>query len=155
MVNIRVLNRLIVNLCEYLNDLEEIREKTNWEKFKTDKIIRRYVERTLHLAVQACIDIGSHIISFYNFREPVDNKDIFVILHENGIIDTKLAERLKKMAQFRNVIVYDYIKIKPEIVYSILKKDMEDIKLFLKAIKKNTSKNKKPGLSRLSFTLLF
>lgn len=43
------------DLNEYIDDLEKIREKINWDIFNTDKMIRRYVERTLQLAVQACI----------------------------------------------------------------------------------------------------
>jgi uncharacterized protein YutE (UPF0331/DUF86 family) len=46
---------------------------------------------------------------------------------EQGIIPNKLAENLKKMAQFRNIIVHDYIRIQPEIVYAILKNNLTDI----------------------------
>jgi len=46
---------------------------------------------------------------------------------EQGIIPNKLAENLKKMAQFRNIIVNDYIRIQPEIVYAILKNNLTDI----------------------------
>ena len=35
-----------------------------------------------------------------------------------------------KMAQFRNVIVYDYARIQPEIVYAVLSKHTEDIREF-------------------------
>jgi len=31
----------------------------------------------LHMAVECCLDIGSHIISSEKLREPESNKDIF------------------------------------------------------------------------------
>ena len=56
------------------------------------------------------------------YREPTDNKDIFQVLFEHKIINAGLTENLKKMAQFHNVIVHDYVRIQPEIVYAILQK---------------------------------
>jgi uncharacterized protein YutE (UPF0331/DUF86 family) len=41
---------------------------------------------------------------------------------------------MMKMAKFRNIIVYDYARIEPEIVIGILKKDIEDFKQFAKQI---------------------
>ncbi|MGI5859111.1 MAG: type VII toxin-antitoxin system HepT family RNase toxin [Tepidanaerobacteraceae bacterium] len=97
--------------------------------------ISRYVERTLHMAVEACLDIANHIISYEGYREPVDNKDVFQVLFEQKILDERLMENLKKMAQFRNVIVHDYIRIQPEIVYAILQKNLGDILEFANLVK--------------------
>ncbi|HAP31978.1 MAG TPA: hypothetical protein DCQ14_02835 [Firmicutes bacterium] len=45
----------------------------------------------------------NHIISYSGFREPLDNKDCFQVLQENGIISADLTDRLKRMAQFRKL----------------------------------------------------
>ncbi|NLC68865.1 MAG: DUF86 domain-containing protein [Clostridiaceae bacterium] len=66
MVEKSVLLKRLAALEEYTTDLEE---------FRPDKAIRRYVERTLHMATEGCIDIANHIISYEGFREPEDNKD--------------------------------------------------------------------------------
>jgi len=87
------------------------------------------------MAVEACLDIANHIISYEGYREPIDNKDIFQVLFEQEIIDEKLKESLKKMAQFRNVIVHDYVRIQPEIVYNILQKNLGDIYDFANIVK--------------------
>jgi uncharacterized protein YutE (UPF0331/DUF86 family) len=135
MVDQNVVLRKIVLLEEYLQDLEETRTNTSWEQFSTDKIIRRYVERTLQIAVEACLDITTHLISYESFREPQNNKDCFQVLMEQGILPVELTEQLKKMAQFRNIIVHDYVRIQPEIVYAILTKNIGDIRTYAKIIK--------------------
>jgi len=40
------------------------------------------------------------------------------------------------MAQFRNVVVHDYLKVNPEIVYAILQKNLLDITVFGQIIEK-------------------
>ncbi|MGI5859262.1 MAG: type VII toxin-antitoxin system HepT family RNase toxin [Tepidanaerobacteraceae bacterium] len=126
--------RRLTFLEEYCSDLDEARQNINREKFQ-DKVVRRYIERTLHMAIEACLDIANHIVSYEGYREPVDNKDIFQVLFEQKILDERLTENLKKMAQFRNVIVHDYIRIQPEIVYAILQKNLGDILEFANLIK--------------------
>jgi len=135
MVEREVIIRIFTNLDEYLRDLEELKKTSTLQDFITNKVIRRYAERTLHLAVEACLDLAQHIISYQGFREPLDNKDCFQVLYEEGITSQSLADRLKKMTQFRNVVVHDYIKIDPEIVFAIIQKDLGDITAFIKAIK--------------------
>lgn len=134
MVDQAVIERILVQLEEYLRDLDEIKSKYKLIDYKDNKIIRRYTERTLQIAVEACLDLASHIISYTGFREPVDNKDCFQVLLENGIISPDLAASLKRMAQFRNVVVHNYIRINPEIVFSIVQKNESDIVAFAKNV---------------------
>ncbi len=134
MVDRDVINRIFTNLDEYLRDLEELKKNSTLQDFIANKVTRRYAERTLQLAVEACLDLAQHIISYQGFREPLDNKDCFQVLYEEGIINQSLAGRLKKMAQFRNVVVHDYLKINPEIVFAIIQKDLGNITAFIKAI---------------------
>jgi len=130
MVEKEIIKRKLSFLEEYYNDLQKTAKDLSWDDFKKDKILRRFIERTLHMAIETCLDISNHIISYEGYREPKNNQDIFQVLIENEIIDTKKGEELKKMAQFRNVIVHDYIRVNPEIVYSILKKNLNDILYF-------------------------
>ena len=50
------------------------------------------------------------------------------------LLPVALAQSLKRMAQFRNVIVHDYIRINPEIVYSIVQENIPDILAFAQAV---------------------
>lgn len=64
MVEPETIVRRLTVLEEYCSDLDEARQTISWENFSHDKVVRRYVERTLHMAVEACLDIANHIISY-------------------------------------------------------------------------------------------
>ena len=134
MIDKEVLENNLSNLEEYLSDLEEVKLNYKLADYENNKIIKRYTERTLQIAIEACLDIAHHVISYQGFREPQDNKDCFQVLLEKEVIRTDLAEQLKRMAQFRNVVVHDYLKVNPEIIYAILHKNLPDIVDFAQII---------------------
>ena len=133
MVDVDLIRNKIAQLAEYLIDLQEV-ELGTIEEFQADKKTRRYVERTLHLAVECCLDIGSHIIADNGWREPITNKDIFLVFLENGVFNKENLSNLQRMAQFRNVLVHDYAKLDPTIIYTVVKKELKDLSDFMIAI---------------------
>lgn len=120
-------------LREYLRDLRAEQDVT-FDQYQEDKKLRRFVERTLQIAVEACLDIGNHIIASERFRYPEDNKDIFQVLNEEGIISDDLLTQLIKMAGFRNIVVHDYARIDDAAVYGALKKRLGDFEEFARSI---------------------
>ena len=136
MVDRLVLERLFSLINGYLNDLRSVKDVTFTEYAKDIKL-QRFTERTLHIAIEACLDIANHIISDARLREPEDNRDVFKVLGENKIISARLQKRLEDMASFRNLIVHSYAKIDNEIVFGILKKRLRDIEEFMKVVSKS------------------
>jgi uncharacterized protein YutE (UPF0331/DUF86 family) len=53
---------------------------------------------------------------------------------DHGIVSMELADRMKRMAQFRNVVVHDYTKINPAIMYAIVQNHIPDIVAFAQNI---------------------
>ena len=141
MVDRIIIERLISLVNGYLNDLKPVQD-VSFSQYSKDIKLQRFVERTLHIAIEASLDIGNHIISDEGLREPEDNRDIFNVLGEKGIITDKLQKRLQDMASFRNLIVHSYAKIDNEIVYGILKKRLGDIEEFMKVISKPITSRK-------------
>ncbi|TCL68463.1 uncharacterized protein YutE (UPF0331/DUF86 family) [Hydrogenispora ethanolica] len=135
MVDSNLLKNKLAQLADYLADLQDS-QTVSLDLYRNDKKTRRYIERTLHLAIECCLDIGSHIIADNGWREPVDNKDVFAVLAENGVFSQELVPRLQKMAQFRNVLVHDYAKIDPDIVYRVLTQNLPDIREFIRAVER-------------------
>lgn len=133
MIDREVLESKLRFLREYMSDLKEYRE-ISIKDYLSRKKDQRFLERTLHLACECCIDIAAHIISRQGFREPKDNKDLFAILFENKIIPENVCNTMIKMAKFRNIIVHDYARIEPDIVLAILKRDIDDFKNFARGI---------------------
>jgi uncharacterized protein YutE (UPF0331/DUF86 family) len=97
--------------------------------------LKKAVERALHVAVEACLDIARHLIAKEGFRYPQDHQDTFRVLAEEQIIAQDLLPPLLDMARFRNLIVDDYAKIDDTRVYGILVKRLGDFDAFAAAVR--------------------
>lgn len=144
MVDILLIKRKLAELDTYLGQLKEYQD-IKLSDYKSQWKTQRIVERTLHIMIELCVDIANHIISDCDLRPPTSYADTFSVLMEGKIINKSLSERLQKMAKFRNILVHRYEEIEPEIVISILRKDLKDFDLFKKAILNFLNK----GLSHL------
>jgi uncharacterized protein YutE (UPF0331/DUF86 family) len=133
MPDMEVIESKLIFLREYLNDLKEY-ETITLIQYRKSKKDQRFVERTLHLACECCLDIAAHIISRKGLREPRDNKDLFNVLFENGVISEPVSNVMIKMAKFRNIIVHDYARIDSEVMVGILRKNLNDLKSFSREI---------------------
>lgn len=133
MVDRELVRGRLLKLEEYINDLKEY-EDISWEDYKRDKLIRRFVERSLQLAIESCLDIGNHIISDERLGIADTNADIIRILAENYIIKEDVGSYFK-MAKFRNVIVHDNANFDDEIFFRILKLSLADIEQLFKWFK--------------------
>jgi uncharacterized protein YutE (UPF0331/DUF86 family) len=116
------------NLAGELNSLEEyISSQNNID----------IAERNLQVAIESCLDIGKIIITNKTLREPADNKGIFAVLAEAGIISKESLRFLMPMAGTRNILVHGYDRVDDALVYGILKKHLNNFEEFLNQIKKN------------------
>lgn len=121
MANEGVIRTYLRLLEEYMSDLREL-QKVDFATYTASMVIRRATERTLQISIEVCLDIGKHIIAEDRYRFPVDNKDVFSVLVEQGIVSAALLPSLMEMARFRNLVVHDYGRIDDAIVYGILKR---------------------------------
>ena len=96
-------------------------------------------KHSLQESIEACLDIGSHIIAEKGFRRGDDYKDIFNVLEEEIIIDPELSEKLQEMAKFRNLLVHRYGEIDTIRLFAIMVNDLNDIQVFVKRILKYIS----------------
>ena len=104
------------------------------EDYRDNPRLKRAVERSLQVAVEACLDMGRRIIAEQGLRFPDDNKDVFESLAEAGLVSAALLPRLLKMAQFRNLIVQNYARIDDFQVYSILQRSLADFDEYATAV---------------------
>ena len=128
-----VLEARLKLLAEYISDLQDM-QRVSLEEYQENKLIRKAVERTLHTAIEACLDIGHHIIAKEGFRSPQVNKDVFIVLSEEDVIPHELVSQLVDMARFRNILVHEYTRLDDSIVYGILKRRVIDFDEFARAI---------------------
>lgn len=125
----------LVYLRNTVNYLRSERDQVgSFREYQEDTRLRKAVERSLHTAIEACLDIGRHLIVLKGFRYPDDNQDVFRVLAEEKVVSKKLLPVLLDMARFRNLIVHDYARIDDAKVYAILKKRLGDFDAFARAI---------------------
>jgi uncharacterized protein YutE (UPF0331/DUF86 family) len=94
-------------------------------------------ERNIHVAIETCLDIGKIIISNNGLREPKDNKGVFVVLSEAGLLSRETLSFMVPMAGTRNILVHGYDKVDDSLIYGILKKNIDDFNIFLGEIRDN------------------
>jgi uncharacterized protein YutE (UPF0331/DUF86 family) len=133
MVNRVLIERIVSDIKTNIRDLRDAEDIT-WKVYKTDKRARRFVERTLHISIEACIDIAQHIISDEGLREPTSYRDTFAVLAENEIIPISDLPKFENMASFRNLIVHYYERIDDSVIYGVFKKNLSDFELFVERI---------------------
>lgn len=133
MVDRGVAHRLLGLLREYLQDLKPL-QGLSFQEYQSDVRTRRFAERTLQIAIEACLDLGHHLIADEGWREPRDNRDVLAVLAEHGVIDRELLPDLQDMASFRNLIVHNYGTIDHAIVHGIVRRRLGDLERFAAAV---------------------
>lgn len=133
MISSEVINAMIDLIDENIRLIEEIRLQS-FESFSNNFRDIQAAKHSLQEAIEACLDIGSHIIAEKGFRRPEDYKDIYKVLEEEGIIDSILSSKLQEMAQFRNLLVHRYSKIDTRRIFIIMSEDINDVKEFVKMV---------------------
>lgn len=115
--------------------VRELRTLARPELLETDVRERRFVEHTLQIALQACQDVASHIVSDDRLGEPRTNQELFDSLARGGWIDGDLAARLRRAIGFRNVLVHGYTAVDVAVVRDVLTGGLEDLEAFAAAVR--------------------
>ncbi|MBM7865628.1 DUF86 domain-containing protein [Heliobacterium gestii] len=102
---------------------------------KQDAIVLN-IQRMCEIA----IDLAAHVIAMRGWGLPQNSREMFEILHQQGIIDGTLVKALKGMVGFRNIAVHEYQRLNLTILQQIIEGDLEDIRRFGRMIVKYVEK---------------
>jgi uncharacterized protein YutE (UPF0331/DUF86 family) len=133
MVDRELVLRKLSDLDTYARQLEEFRGLAA-EEYRADWKVQRIVDRTLHLAIEVCVDIAGHVIADRSLRAPATYAEAFEVLGEEGVLGGPLVQRMVRMAGFRNVLVHEYARIDPARVVAVLHERLGDFAGFRDAI---------------------
>jgi uncharacterized protein YutE (UPF0331/DUF86 family) len=122
-------------LAEVETYVRELRTLARLDRLLTDLKEQRFVCHTLQLAVQAVLDVASHIVSDERLGEPANLRELFVLLAQAGWIERELVPSLQKMAGFRNLLVHEYGRIDLGIVRDVVENRLEDLEAFVAAVR--------------------
>ena len=110
---------------------------SSFGKYQASPDAKDIAERNIQVAIEGCLDIAKVVISSMELPEPKDNKGVFTVLAEAGILSDASLKFLIPMAGTRNVLVHGYDKVEDSVIYGVLKRHLDDFAVFLKEIKEN------------------
>jgi len=134
MTNVDVLKNKISEIQKYFQLLKNYQNVKKDDLLK-DATLKGAVERYLYLICQATIDFAEALISYLNLRTPSTYGEIFEILGEQKLISKEMVLKMKKMVGFRNILAHAYGEINIDIIFEVLKKDIQDFTFFIEEIK--------------------
>ena len=115
--------------------LRDLRQQAQPDRLSTDVRELRFVEHTLQIAIQAALDVASHIVSDNRLGEPRTNRELFDLLGRHGWLAPSLAGFLRDMGGFRNVLVHGYAEVDVSVVRDVLDRHLPDLEAFVAAIR--------------------
>lgn len=115
--------------------VRELRDLCHPENIEHDVREERFAAHTAQIAIQAALDIASHIVSDARLGEPESNRELFEKLSGAGWIPGALVVPLRDMAGFRNIVVHGYQRVNPKIVREVVEHHLEDLLGFVSAIR--------------------
>jgi uncharacterized protein YutE (UPF0331/DUF86 family) len=118
--------------------LSDLRRLARPETLATDVREQRFVQHTLQIAIQAALDVASHIVSDRRLGEPRTNRELFDLLHRDGWLEAPLAASLRNMAGFRNVLVHGYDDVDLAVVRDVIGNHLGDFDAFVAAIRQRS-----------------
>jgi uncharacterized protein YutE (UPF0331/DUF86 family) len=115
--------------------VDDIRRLANLELIESDIREERFVSHTLQLAIQAALDVASHLVSDMRLCEPETNRELFSLLHEGLGIPDVLVDTLARMAGFRNILVHGYQALDRQILRHVAEHNLDDLNSFVNAVR--------------------
>lgn len=102
--------------------------------FAEDFLKQDAIALNLQRACQLCIDLANLTIRKKKLGLPKESAESFLLLAEAEIIDQLLAEKLKGMVGFRNILVHEYKKVDLSIMVNVIEHRLEDLVRFAQEI---------------------
>lgn len=115
--------------------VRELQELARPELIDLDLREERFVAYTLQLAIQAALDVASHIVSDERLGEPENNRRLFELLVESDWVPATLAAPLSQMVGFRNVLVHGYQDVDNRVVRDVVENRLGDLSAYVTAVR--------------------
>ncbi len=123
--------------------LRRIKDVTNLNSDSLDDVDKQDIfVLNLQRAVEAVIDIATHIVASRGLGVPSTTKENFKLLREAGVIDDSLLKKMQSMVGFRNIAIHDYQSINVDILKSILTKNLKNLEEFYATVIKAYTEGK-------------
>lgn len=127
---------MLKRLERFNKGIEILSEVRNYDRdtFCKDIKILSIAERNLQVCIEFLIDISTYIVSKLDVEIPETYREVVDKLHDGGVIDENLKEKLTEIVGLRNIIVHMYADIIPELLYDNLKDILDVLKFSVKRL---------------------
>lgn len=125
--------RIIKDIEKFFKELDD-RNIKNIETLKNSEKFYA-VSMLLFSIINRAIDLGEEIVSAKKLGFPSHYKEIFRLLYDGKIIDSKLRKTLEDLAHSRNLLAHEYQTFTRKDVFRIFKK-INAVKKFVAIVKK-------------------
>lgn len=88
----------------------------------------------LQRACETSIDAAMHLVRVHRLGIPQETREAFDLLEGAGLVDSVLADRLKKMVGFRNIAIHAYQKLDLDIVRRVVVDHLDDFLVFARLL---------------------
>jgi uncharacterized protein YutE (UPF0331/DUF86 family) len=119
----------------YIADLRGLAQIAE-DAFRQNRERQYAVLHALQLAIEASVDIATHICAADDLGIPSSYAEAFDLLQRGGILDPGLGDDMRAMARFRNRIVHFYAAVDLGVVYRALQERLGDFDRYLAAIER-------------------
>ena len=89
-------------------------------------------------ACETTIDLANHIIRFARLGVPTSSAESFRLLQAEGVIGTRMSERLQRMVGFRNMVIHQYTQVDISIVEAVIVSDLDELLAFADRVLEHT-----------------
>jgi len=122
-------------LYSYLDELKAVAPRS-YPEYEGSVEKRRACERLLHISIECVIDVCHLIVSGLRLGLPAGEGDLFAKLEQSGIISRGLADTLRRMKAFKNILVQRYGRVDDRLVYDVITRGSGDFDEFRNAVLK-------------------
>lgn len=128
-----IVQERLKKLEEQLVLLREL-QRVPKEQFVTNPRDYVYALHLLQTAIQAVIDIGTHLVASLNLGRLEEYRDVARLLAQEKIIPEDLRPKMEKMIGLRNLIIHEYLRIDLDKVYQMIQRNLDDFTEFAEHI---------------------
>jgi uncharacterized protein YutE (UPF0331/DUF86 family) len=114
--------------------VRELHQLSQPERIAHDIREERFVAYTLQIAIQAALDVASHIVSDGRLGEPRTNRELFDLLQQHHWLSPQLTDIMRQLVGFRNIVVHGYHSVDLQIMRHIVEHRLDDLLAFTTAI---------------------
>lgn len=144
-LDFRVIERIVSQIQEDIEDLRCYLAR-GLEVILSDRTLRKAFERTLHTAIEGCIDLLRHLVSGLGLGVAEYYRDYVEICRRRGVISNEIAEKLLELIPVRHMLVHryrelDYTKLwrDAQTIIEVAPKLIEEVRRYLRTLKETGS----------------